>query len=172
MAFCYLLTGNLILTQKKTYYIAIDGKSGSGKTYLAKKLADKLQASVLHLDDYGNDYEPFIGIPKLKLILEKTTESIVIYEGVGVFDNRLAQFADFRILVEVPEDIRFNRVRNRDIPRDDRTKREWQKIGAIWEVSEGNYFTSELKKEADLVVGDDGEFYIEEIASEINAEIT
>lgn len=49
-----------------TRYIAIDGKGGSGKTYLARLLAEKLQARLFHLDDYGDDYKPFIGIPTLR----------------------------------------------------------------------------------------------------------
>ena len=43
-----------------TKYIAIDGRSGSGKSYLANLLAEQLDVKVFHLDDYGNDFEPFI----------------------------------------------------------------------------------------------------------------
>ncbi|HMS92921.1 MAG TPA: hypothetical protein PKD28_00900 [Candidatus Saccharibacteria bacterium] len=149
-----------------TRYIAIDGKGGSGKTYLARLLAEKLQARLFHLDDYGDDYRPFIGIPTLRQLAGEATEDIVIYEGVGVFDDRLDDLRPFRVFVQVPEDIRHQRAKGRDVPRDDRTADDWKDIWEIWDKAEPEYFTDAIIQKADMIVGaEDGNFDVDVIAA-------
>lgn len=41
-----------LLEYKNQIYIAIDGPCASGKTSFAKKLSDKLDATLIHMDDY------------------------------------------------------------------------------------------------------------------------
>ena len=108
-------------------YIAIDGRGGSGKTYLSNLLAKELDAAVFHLDECGNDYEPFIGIPKLIDAVAKAKNELVIFEGVGVFDERFDLFNPFRILVDIPDTIRKKRAEGRDVPSSDRSEEEWKK---------------------------------------------
>ncbi len=147
-----------------TKYIAIDGKGGSGKTYLAGLLAEKLHANVYHLDDYGNDYQPFVGLPKLREVVAEATGEVIIYEGVGVFDERFDTLQPFRILVQVPDDIRNEWATGRDVPRQDRSAEDWKNIWAIWNAVERAYFTEIVAKKADMIVGvQNGEFDIEEI---------
>lgn len=149
-------------------FTAIDGRGGSGKTYLAKLLAERLGAQLFHLDEYGNDYEPFIGIPKLFADLLKAKEDIVIFEGVGVFDDRFNQFKAFRVLVDVPETVRTLRAESRDVPTTERSEEEWSKIYQIWEKAEREYFTDATRAKADVVVGElDGEFDLEAIVDRI-----
>jgi uridine kinase len=136
-----------------TKYIAIDGRGGSGKTFLSELLANKLNAIVYHLDDYGNDYYPFIGMSKLVDALGKANDDVVIFEGIGVFDECFDVFEPMRILVQVPEDIRIFRAASRDIPRDDRSADEWKKIGKIWDEAEEIYFNNTVAGKADIKVG-------------------
>ena len=104
-----------------TRYIAIDGPGGSGKTYISDLLAARINATVFHLDDYGDDFKPFIGIPALVKDIQKSTEEIVIYEGVGVFDPRLDEFKATRIFISTSDRMRANRAAKRDVPRKGRT---------------------------------------------------
>lgn len=137
-----------------TRYIAIDGKGGSGKTYLATLLQQRLNAQLFHLDTYGNDYEPFIGIPALVRALEKADGETVIFEGVGVFDERFNQFKPFRMLVDVPDDVRKARAEGRDVPTDERPAEAWSAIYDIWLRAESEYFTTAVAAKADVVVGE------------------
>ena len=152
-----------------TRYIAIDGKGGSGKTYLSSLLAERLGATLLHLDDYGDDYKPFIGLPRLVAELEQITDDIVIYEGVGVFDERFDKFKPFRILVQVPGEIKAARASSRDVPRADRSAEDWKKIWDIWFEAEAKYFDESFSQKADIIVGtEDGQFDIELILARLD----
>lgn len=153
---------------KMTRYIAIDGPGGSGKTYISEILAAHMNATVFHLDDYGDDFKPFIGIPALVKDLQKSTEEIVIYEGVGVFDPRLDDFNATRIFVSTPERMRADRAAKRDVPRKGRTEEDWRKIYAIWEEAEKSYFTSELIDSADLLVNNDDDVNVELIIQSLH----
>ena len=149
-----------------TRYIAVDGKGGSGKTYLSRLLAKRLQARLFHLDDYGDDYKPFIGIPKLRQLVAEATDDIVIYEGVGVFDDRLDDLRPFRIFVQVPEVIRKQRAEGRDVPRGDRTADDWKEIWRIWDEAEPGYFTEAIMQKTDMIVGaEDGDFDVDAIVA-------
>jgi uridine kinase len=148
-------------------YVAIDGKGGSGKTYLTNLLQEKLGAQVFHLDEYGNDYEPFIGIPQLITHIKNTDAQLVIFEGVGVFKDSFDEFEPFRILVEVPNEVRIERALSRDIPREDRSVEEWQKVFAIWDKAETEYFTDLQRRKANITVGEGGDFDLETITDEI-----
>jgi uridine kinase len=148
-----------------TEYIAIDGKGGSGKTYLSQQLATRLSGHIFHLDEFGDDHHPFIGIPKLVEMLEAAEGDVIIFEGVGVFDTRLEPFNAFKILVEVPAEIKKSRAASRDVPRSDRSIGEWRKIYEIWSGAEKEYFTPVIFHSADMVVGENGEFDIDEIVT-------
>jgi uridine kinase len=141
-----------ILYPQMTTFIAIDGPGGSGKTYIARVLARQLDAAVFHLDDYGNDYQPFIGIPALVDQLRQAQADVVIYEGVGVFDTRFDEFHAFRIFVNTPHDVRESRVAGRDVPAEDRSAEAWRKIFKIWQKAEKSYFSPELVQRAQWVV--------------------
>ena len=137
------------------HFIAIDGHSGAGKTHIASLLAERIGGTVFKLDDFGNDFDPFVGIPLLIEELRKIDSGIVIYEGVGVFDKRFDEFKAFRIFINTSEPIRDNRVRNRDLTREDRSAEDWQRVFAIWEKPEKDYFDSGIKESADLIINND-----------------
>ncbi|MFZ1360533.1 MAG: hypothetical protein WAS27_00670 [Candidatus Saccharimonadales bacterium] len=151
-----------------TRYIAIDGMGGSGKTYLSGLLAERLGARLFHLDDFGNDYEPFVGVPGLLDAVRAATDDVVIYEGVGVFDSRLDELQPFRILVRVPDVVRQGRIAGRDVPRDGRTAADWKEIWDIWYEAEAEYFSRALQDKADVVVGAvDGQFDVDELTERL-----
>jgi uridine kinase len=150
-------------------YIAIDGKGGSGKTYLANILGERLGAKVFHLDDYGNDYEPFIGLPKLHSEILASDMDCVIYEGVGVFDRRFANLNSYKILVKIPDQVRKDRALSRDVQTSLRTVEEWNKIYAIWAKAEEEYFgDGSIEDGTNQIVGEhDGEFAIDSVIADI-----
>lgn len=151
-----------------TKYIAIDGRSGSGKTYFSALLAKELHASVFHLDEFGNDFQPFVGIPALISKLKQANDEIVIYEGVGVFDSRLDVFKPFRIFMDTPEEVRADRVAARDVARSDRTEEDLQKIYAIWDPVEKDYFVPELKESAHLILDNETAIDVQSIIKELH----
>lgn len=151
-----------------TQFIAIDGRGGSGKSHLSHLLEKELGVNAYHLDDYGDDYKPFIGIPKLIEELENSEDPIVLFEGIGVFKEQFDKFNAFKIFVDTPEAIRESRATGRDVPRADRTAEDWKNIWAIWTIAEKDYFTDALKGKANLIVGSsDGKFNIEAIKLEL-----
>lgn len=152
-----------------TKYIAIDGMGGSGKTYLSNLLAQRLNAKVFHLDVYGDDFHPFIGLPKLLDKLKQVEAETVIYEGVGVFDIELTNFRPFRILVKSKDNIRSERLYNRDVLNPRHTKDEWASIGKIWEDAESKYFDDSLDNKADLIVENDNILDINLIISRLQS---
>lgn len=151
-----------------TKYIAIEGKGGSGKTHLSNLLGSELGVKTFHLDDYGNDWKPFVGIPKLIELLDQTSEDVVIFEGVGVFKQEFDRFNAFKIFVNTPEKVRAKRATSRDVPRDDRSAEDWEKIWKIWTESDKHYYSPELQRKANLTVGSvDGEFDLQAIKNAI-----
>lgn len=150
-----------------TKYIAIDGNGGSGKTYLSELLAAELGAKVFHLDEYGDDFKPFIGIPALIEVVRAATDDIVIYEGVGVFDERFASFDAVRVFVRTSEAVRADRAAKRDVPRPGRTAADWEKIFSIWADAESSYYTPALIASADITINNDSSVDITVLAIRI-----
>lgn len=136
-----------------TKYIAIDGAGGAGKTHLSILLAEKLNCKVFHLDDFGNDYQPFIGIPAMIEAVRSLDDEVVIIEGIGVFDERFNFLKPFRIYVDTPEDLRSERAINRDTPTADRSAEDWAIIYKIWEAEASDYIR-ESRNLADMIVTD------------------
>ena len=150
-----------------TKYIAIDGIGGSGKSYISNLLATRLKAEVFHLDDYGDDFHPFIGILKLFEVIKQSTAEMVIYEGVGVFNDKFDALNPFKILVKSSDDNINERIYKRDILNPRYTKEEWIRIGKIWECAQGKYFNNTIDDKADLTIDNNGELDIDLIVSEI-----
>ena len=121
--------------------IAIDGPSGSGKTDFAAALANKLQASVIHLDEIYRGWDglaetiglivEFIGEPlanrkPIKIptwdwhnsapgpLKEIPTKTHIIIEGVGSGSLPVARFLTTLIWLDAPEKIRKERALARD----------------------------------------------------------
>lgn len=151
-----------------TRYIAIDGMGGSGKSYLSERLAVELNAELFHLDDYGDDFKPFIGLPELHDKIKQSKSETIIYEGVGVFNSNFDVFEPFKILVKASDDVRNQRMYSRDFLSTKHSKDEWIEIGKIWNVAECEYFNSSAFDKIDLTVLNDDEMDINFIVDFIN----
>lgn len=156
--------------------IAIDGRSGSGKSTFASSLAQHLEAStsvaVLRLEelyhgwdglhrarDLYNELLPqlsnssVVSYPTwdweqntLGALKEFSPASIIIIEGVGALNAQAREFIDFGIWLDAPEDFR----RERALTRDGQTYRPYWQMWAQQEVSYLAAHTPQLR--ADLVI--------------------
>jgi uridine kinase len=124
-----------------TRVVAIDGRSGSGKTSLAATLAGLLNAPVVSLEglyggwdglERGIDLlvsevlEPLAagraaGVPKYDWVAREWAEpavlqppGVLIVEGVGAGARRAAAFAGLLVWLEVPASTRKKRALDRD----------------------------------------------------------
>jgi uridine kinase len=125
----------------RTYVVAIDGRSGSGKTCLAERLHSELGASVVALEDlYGGWDGLERGVDLLVAEVLKPLRAgkaarvprydwagrewgtpwvleppeVLIVEGVGAGARRAAAYAGTLIWLEEPEPIRKRRALDRD----------------------------------------------------------
>jgi uridine kinase len=125
----------------RTRVVAIDGRSGSGKTSLAAALGDQLKAPVVSLEDlYGGwdglergidllvstVLEPLAAgeaarVPRYDWVAGEWAEPVLleppaalIVEGVGTGALRPAAFASLLIWLEVPAATRKRRALDRD----------------------------------------------------------
>jgi len=124
-----------------TRVVAIDGRSGAGKTSLAAALRQRLQAPVVSLEDlYGGwdglergidllvsaVLEPLAAgraarVPRYDWIAREWAEPatiepppILIVEGVGAGARRAAAFESVLVWLEVPAPVRKRRALDRD----------------------------------------------------------
>ncbi len=156
--------------------VGIDGRTGSGKTTLARQLCALTGASRLTTDDFlsWSDLESWW--PRLEAealgplfagrdaryqtrdwygdenglgVKEwKTTtwHPIIVFEGVTSTRQRVAARLTYRIWVEAPEDLRRERALARD---GDYWRRHWDD----WRVVESEFFTADGSRDrADLIV--------------------
>ncbi len=121
--------------------VAVDGRSGSGKTSLAAALRDRLRAPVVSLEDlyggwdgleHGIDLlvsavlEPLAAgraarVPRYDWIAGEWAEPaalepppILVVEGVGAGARRAAAFESVLVWLEVPAPVRKKRALDRD----------------------------------------------------------
>ena len=125
----------------RTRVVAVDGRSGSGKTSLAAALAERLRAPVVSLEDlyggwggleHGIDllvsavlqplaagraarvprYDWVAGEWAAPVLLEPP--GVLIVEGVGAGARRAAAFESVLVWLEVPASVRKRRALDRD----------------------------------------------------------
>lgn len=121
--------------------VAVDGRSGSGKTSLAARLSDRLRAPTVSLEDlYGGwdglergidllvsaVLEPLAAgraarVPRYDWIAREWAPPVVleppdalIVEGVGAGASRAASFESLLVWLEVPASVRKRRALDRD----------------------------------------------------------
>ncbi len=89
----------LLIAAKESVLIGIDGINGSGKTSLAKKLASKLDASRLSLDDFiqngDEEYSERINRYGVKKAIQNSNDSPLIVEGICLL--AIAEQCDFSL---------------------------------------------------------------------------
>jgi uridine kinase len=171
------LAARLAQTERRlgrTRLIAVDGRSGSGKTWLADRLARPLDAPVIHLDDL---YPGWDGLTKAADALAEwvigplsrqqparwrrfdwetmsyaewhTTEAadVVVLEGCGSIRSALAGAYAARIWVDAPAAARRQRLRARP---------DWtayEPHAQPWaELEEQLYETEHTRRHCDIIV--------------------
>lgn len=155
-----------------TRVIAIDGRSGAGKTALALDLADQLGAPILHLERLYPGWHGLARTPAIvrslladlsvgelgsarqwdwatdqpgsRLTVRPTSELII--EGVGAGAGVLRPFLSHLVWLEAPASER----RRRALARDGDTYEPWWDV---WAAQEDRYLASDLTPEsADLII--------------------
>ena len=161
---------NSLRAKSKVFLVAIDGRGGSGKSTLARKLSEAISdIQTIHLDDFATDpgvdrkrlldqvliplksgqptnYQRFDWDTKKLGSWEKVeVKGTIIIEGVSTLHDDLNQHFDFRIWVECPTKIGFERGLKRD--RDEfgiDTKEKWLNL---WMPEEKKYIDSQNPRE-------------------------
>ncbi len=130
------------LKTKSTIFIAIDGRSGSGKTTFSQKLKKQIENSVIvHLDIF-NLYEPELSIKKVVNEVFKSDRYLntkcVIVESVFALTKSLRKYYDYKIWIDLPEKVGFERGLKRDVALNGIDNSDkWEKY---WLPKERTYF--------------------------------
>jgi uridine kinase len=160
----------------KTRIVAIDGPGGAGKSSLAERLAQELDARVIHTDDFASRENPVDWWPRLlELALEPLAAGrparyrptrwggeerdpilieptgTVILEGVTASREAFQPYLAYSIWIETSRELRLQRGLERDGAD---ARAQWRQ----WMEAEDRYIERERPAErADLVVrGDEG----------------
>lgn len=163
-----------------TKFIAVDGHGGSGKSSLAELLAKKLDAQLIHTDDFASwdnplnwwpliierVFEPIIAgaktlsYPRSKWwpdhhpepLVDQPVTAIMILEGVSALRKEFRPYISFGIFVDTPEEIGLERGIARDLSAG-KSREEVVKIWQGW-LKDENYYTQRDQPMvyADLVV--------------------
>lgn len=164
----------------KTTFIAVDGHGGSGKSTLAKLLGEKLQAEIIHTDDFASwdnllNWWPDIiekvfkpiqdGASSLSYqptswwenhhpgpIENQPVTAVMILEGVSSSRTEFDDFISLRIFVDTPKEVCLERGLQRDASTG-KSEAELTKMWEEWFQKEISYMKRDNPKEkADIVL--------------------
>lgn len=162
-------------------FIAIDGHGGSGKSTLAAELAEKLDAQVVHTDDFASwdnpknwwvntidqVFKPIVsGIRTLSYERSKWWENhhpepvvndpvspIMILEGVSASREEFRRYISLSIFVDTPKEVCLMRGFERDQGNDGKSDQEIKEMWIKWYRDEENFFVNHtIKANADIVI--------------------
>lgn len=163
------------------FLIAIDGHGGSGKSTLANLLADRLQAQIIHTDDFASwdnplnwwpllierVFEPLkngekaLNYPRSKWwdthnpepVVNQPVTSIMILEGVSALRKELRPYISYGIFVDTPLEVCLQRGFERDRGQDSKSDEEIQEMWREWYKNEEGYIERDDPKDfADLII--------------------
>ncbi|MFT4186497.1 MAG: hypothetical protein QM613_04620 [Micrococcaceae bacterium] len=125
--------------KNETFFIGIDGLSGSGKTQLAEKIAKKFDIPIFHIEDLYLGWDGLTaGITEYKRILpllksgvntqyiswdwqhnkkqnsQIEPRQLMIFEGVGACVGQTKEFLDYTIWLDCEEEKRKQQALTRD----------------------------------------------------------
>ena len=141
---------------EKTYLIAIDGRSGPGKSFLANKLKEVIpNVTIVSLDEFDL-YEGEISIQKvinrvINPLKRDQGHNIVIIEGIFSLNSKLESHYDLKIWVDCPAQIGYKRglQRDKDLNGIDNSEK-WVNY---WLPKEEKYIQTEKpQKRADYII--------------------
>lgn len=180
------------------FIIALDGHGGSGKSTLANLLADKLQAQIIHTDDFAGwdnplnwwplviervfepikNGEKLLSYPRSKWwethnpepVVNQPVAPIMILEGVSSMRKEFRPYISYGIFVDTPIEVCLQRGFERDKGQDGKSDEEIRQMWQDWYEKEETYIKRDSPKEvADLVV--DGTKPFEEQINDILKEL-
>lgn len=181
---------DLLRGRSKPLVVAIDGRSGAGKSTVAGQVGEVLDAAVIDGDDFyagGDgqfwdsrtaaekvaagidwarqrpvlielrsrkraewfpfDWEAFDGRLSERPLTAEPAD-VVILEGAYSARPELSDLIDLRVLIEIPEELRWQRLIGRE---GDEYSREWDDR---WRSAEDHYFTVVVPRSGfDLILG-------------------
>lgn len=161
-------------------FIGIDGHGGSGKSTLAAKLAKKLNASLIHTDDFASHDIPFNWSHKLinavfnpiisgtktlnyecskwwpnhhpEPVTNQPVTPIMIIEGVSALRQEFRPYLSLSIYVDTPDNICLARGLERDKDTGE-TPENLNRMWQEWITAENIYMTRDNPKAyADIVI--------------------
>jgi uridine kinase len=162
----------------KNRIVAVDGPGGAGKSTLARRLAQELDAPVIHTDDFASWDNPVDWWPQLiELALEPLAAGrparyrptrwggeeratvviepadFVIVEGVTASREAFRPYLAYSIWIETPREVRLRRGLERDGAG---ARAQWK----AWMDAEDRYIERERPAErADLVLRGDEDLW-------------
>lgn len=148
--------------------IGIDGHGGSGKSTFAQKLADKLRAEIIHIDDFASFNNLFDWWPRLvhdvldpisrgaeELSYERSkwwdthepepmhgqpVTNIMIIEGVGALRKELQPYVQLGIFVDTAKEVCLERGFTRDKGMDGKSDDEIRSMWQKWREGEEEFY--------------------------------
>ena len=161
--------------------IAVDGHGGSGKSTLAQLLATKLNAQIIHTDDFAGWDNPenwwpvliekvldpikhgatTLSYPRSKWweshqpepVVDQPVTDIMILEGVTALRKEFRPYIALSIYVDTPKDVCFARGLVRDKGQDGKTDAEIMQMWEEWYKTEEAYIARDSPQEyADLII--------------------
>lgn len=172
------------------FLIAVDGHGGSGKSTLANLLADKLQAQIIHTDDFAGLDNPInwwplviervfkpikngkklLNYPRSKWwethnpepVVNQPVTPIMILEGVCALQKEFRPYISYAIFVDTPKDVCLQRGLGRDKGQDGKSDEEIRQMWRDWYEKEEIYIKRDNPKEfADLIVDGTSQFEVQ-----------
>lgn len=169
------------------FLIAVDGHGGSGKSTLANLLADKLQAQIIHTDDFAGwdnplnwwplviervfepikNGEKLLNYPRSKWwethnpepVVNQPVTPIMILEGVSALRKEFRPYISYGIFVDTPLEVCLQRGFERDKGQDVKSDEEIKQMWEKWYKDEEAYIERDNPKTfADLVVNGTKQF--------------
>ena len=154
-----------IITLKTPAIIGVSGFGGAGKTTFANLLSQKINATIICVDQFGIDrqienYTHWEGMDFKRLerdVLipfyknENTKTNFLIVEGVGLFRPELLKYFNYKIWIDCDQKVAIIRGKKRD--REVNKNPQDEKWDDPWKRNDEEYFdTYKPKDVADLII--------------------
>lgn len=163
-----------------TLFIAVDGHGGSGKSTFATWLANRLQAEIIHTDDFTSWDHPLDWWPNVikhvfepvkngaivlsyprsqwweghnpQPVVNQPVTKYMILEGVSSLRKEFRDYVGFGIFVDTPKEVCLQRGVERDL-KTGKTREEITRMWEQWLEDEDRYMLRDNPKaQANIVI--------------------